>query len=153
MFAKKGEPPHHVFAANDKIRFRLFSFISEASLQSHMKNVHRRPKENSICHVCAKVYSSVVNLQLHMMDHNDIQQPRVDCQLCGNSFKNERSLRKHMYKHRDEGQTFQCPQCPKISHNRNALARHIRSVHNYTVHKCHLCDREFKRAVALTVGI
>lgn len=115
--------------------------------------MHEKLNRQLICHICAKVYHSVSSLRIHILDHSDIKQPRMICQMCGISCKNERSLSKHMHLHRRDGQTFTCPQCPKISPNKNALARHIRSVHNYVAQVCHLCGKEFKRTVALTVSI
>lgn len=53
--------------------------------------------------------------------------------------------------HQKVDHNLQCPTCGKTSANRNALYKHISAVHNYTVHKCNMCGKEFKQGVALKV--
>lgn len=127
----------------------LNSFVTKRKLDHHVKCVHERYYQ-AVCHVCAKVYNSAHSLAQHLLEHSDVKRPRIICQVCGKSFKDARIMRKHVERTHESHQ-LQCPHCPKISPNRNALSRHIQSVHIYTVHKCHLCVKEFKRAVALTV--
>lgn len=121
-------------------------------LKSHVRVVHDR-QDKQVCHICAKVYNSLVSLRVHLKDHNGVEEPRADCQICGKSYKNELYVRRHMKTaHPRVAQILQCPKCGKPSPNRNALSKHISTVHNYTVQKCHLCGREFKQGVALRVG-
>lgn len=127
------------------------SFVTKYSLNSHVKLVHQRHYQQ-VCHICAKVYSTSTSFRQHMKEHSDVKDPRVVCQICGRSYKNPKGLRSHMATHKEEDQCFKCPQCPKISPNRHALTAHIRVMHNFKVHKCHLCERECKSAVALTVS-
>lgn len=127
----------------------LHSFVSKRKLNYHVKCVHERYYQ-TVCHVCAKVYNSAHSLAQHLLEHSDVKRARIICQVCGKSFKDARIKQKHVERTHESHQLL-CPHCPKISPNRNALSRHIQSVHIYTVHKCHLCDKEFKRAVALTV--
>lgn len=139
---------YHIFSQFRTIFF-FHSFVTKRKLDLHVKCVHERYYQ-AVCHVCAKVYNSAHSLAQHLLEHSDVERPRIICQICGKSFKDARIMRKHVERTHESHQ-LQCPHCPKISPNRNALSRHIRSVHIYTVHKCHLCAKEFKRAVALTV--
>lgn len=123
--------------------------MTKQKLHHHVKCVHER-YYRSVCHVCARVYNSSSSLHAHLLEHSDIKRPRVSCPICGKTFKDARIMQKHQER-THESKQLQCPHCPKISPNRNALSRHISSVHIYTAHKCHLCSKEFKRAVALTV--
>lgn len=137
------------------IRFYFrHSFVTEYSLKSHVRNVHERtPRDELVCHICAKVYHTSGGMKNHLQKHNGIEEPRLNCDICGNSLKNKKSLQKHMTMHKDEGKSYPCPTCHKISPTRYALANHIKAVHNYKTHKCHLCDKECKSVVALKVGI
>lgn len=127
------------------------SFISKNSLRIHVRSIHER-HYRQVCHICAKVYNSKHSLLMHLKNHSEVKEPRVTCRICGRSYKNVRGLNSHIATHNQGNQIFQCPHCPRISPNRNALAKHIGSIHNFKIHKCHLCDREFKRALVLKVS-
>lgn len=120
------------------------------SLLTHVKFVHGQQNQQ-VCHICARVYNSPASLRQHLKEHSGIEEPRITCDKCGRSSKNEIALRKHMTIHEDEGKSFPCPDCQKIYSNRMALAAHVRGTHNFKLHKCHLCDKEFKRAITLKV--
>lgn len=129
----------------------LCSFVTKYSLNSHVKLVHQR-RYQKVCHICAKVYSTSTSFRHHMKEHSDVKDPRVVCQICGRTYKTPKGLRNHMAAHNEENECFKCPQCPKISPNRHALSTHIRVMHNYKLHECHLCERKCKSAVALMVS-
>lgn len=116
-----------------------------------MKLVHER-QEQQVCHICAKVYLSAVGMKRHLDEHSGIEMPRVSCDKCGDSFKHMRNLKRHMKKHNEAGKIFQCPHCAKLSPSRAALSVHIASVHSKPMLECHLCDKKFKRTLALTVS-
>lgn len=88
---------------------------------------------------------------MHLLDHSDVPPPRVCCEICGSTFKSERNRIRHVRRHQETG--VPCPHCQKISPNRNALKSHIVSVHSKPMLQCHLCDKKFKRTLALTVSI
>lgn len=125
--------------------FRLKSFVS---LKLHIETLHVR-KFQQICDECGKVCQTKAILRGHMRSH-DTRDTRTQCRLCPAMLKNERALKEHVHRIHESG-PVNCPNCPKVSPNRSALAMHIRTRHNYKVHKCHMCDRECKSAVALTV--
>lgn len=120
------------------------------SLLTHVKFVHGQQNQQ-VCHICARVYSSPASLRQHLKEHSGVEEPRITCEKCGRSCKNEIALRKHMTIHEDEGKSFPCADCQKVYSNRMALAAHVRGSHNFKLHKCHLCDKEFKRAITLKV--
>lgn len=126
------------------------SFGTERILLFHVRQVHER-RFDRVCHICAKVYSSIAELKKHLPVHSTIKPPRLHCQICGNSYKNERILRQHMDVHKD-GQIFSCTQCPKTYSNRSILATHIRNVHNFKWRKCNFCEKECKTNRELKVG-
>lgn len=128
----------------------ICSFDTKSGINQHVRNVHERIGE-VVCHICAKVYNSKVNLRAHLLDHADVPQPRVTCEICGNSFKSEQNRIRHVKRHQEKG--VPCPHCHKISPNRNALKSHIVSVHSKPMLECHLCEKKFKRTLALTVSI
>lgn len=131
--------------------YTSYSFDSKNRLKSHVTVVHEQ-QDQHVCHICAKQYRSKQSLHLHLKEHSG--EPRSCCQICGRSYKNEQYVRKHIKTvHEKVAQVpMQCPHCSKISPNRKALAKHIRFIHNFTIHKCPLCDKEFKRPVGLKVG-
>lgn len=117
-----------------------------------MRKVHER-HDQQVCHICAKVYNSMVSLRTHLKEHGDVHEPRVDCMICGKWYKNEQYVRRHMKTaHPKDPKTVHCPHCGKPSPNRNALSKHISTVHNYTQYSCHLCGKKFKQEVALKVS-
>lgn len=120
------------------------------SLLTHVKFVHGQQNQQ-VCHICARVYSSPASLRRHLKEHSGVEEPRITCKICGRSCKNEIALRKHMTIHEDEGKSFPCPDCQKVYSNRMTLAAHVRGNHSFKLHKCHLCDKEFKRAITLKV--
>lgn len=73
----------------------------------------------------------------------------MQCEVCSAWLSNRYTLKEHMLRHNSEPQ--KCPQCDKISPNQHALLCHIREVHTERIHKCHLCEKTFKAAVALKV--
>lgn len=80
---------------------------------------------------------------------NSVRRTQVQCELCHSWLSNRYALKAHMLRHTSEPK--KCPQCDKISPNANALSSHIREVHAERIHKCHLCEKAFKAAVALKV--
>lgn len=130
----------------------IHSFGTERILLFHVRQVHER-RFDRVCHICAKVYSSIAELKKHLPAHSSIKQPRLHCQICGNSYKNIRILKQHMDVHKDDGQVFSCTQCPKTYPNRSILATHIRNVHNFKWRKCNFCEKECKTNRELKVGI
>lgn len=82
---------------------------------------------------------------------NSVRRTQVQCELCHSWLSNRYALKAHMLRHTSEPK--KCPQCDKISPNANALSSHIREVHADRIHKCHLCEKSFKAAVALKVSL
>lgn len=86
------------------------------------------------------------------MTHNAemANQRRVQCTMCEKWVSSKEELKRHMKRHTD--QPMKCPYCDKMSPNRLALNCHVKGVHEYqAIFKCNLCDKTFKRAVALKV--
>lgn len=142
--------PMHIHHDPDPHVFAHFSFATDKILQYHIQKVHER-KFNRVCHICAKIYATDAAFQRHVQSHSGVEQPRVNCLVCGKSYKNEIVLKDHMTIHEDEGKTFPCPHCPKISPHRRALKAHIYEMHNFKVKKCNFCEKVCKTNQELRV--
>lgn len=47
---------------------------------------------------------------------------------------------------------FKCRECTKMTSNVHALMEHVRTIHNYKEHQCHLCGNDYKTSGRLKVG-
>lgn len=122
-------------------------------LKDHQKRVHFSSMK-IICDSCGKTFKCKQSFQIHHQNvHQNVKLPEAQCQICGRWLKDERSLYKHMYKHRDEssGRTFVCNICGADKPTKQTLNSHIRYHHPAKMHKCTLCEKEFKRMLALEV--
>lgn len=119
-------------------------------MQEHVKIEHQHLRH--VCHVCAKEYRTWPGLQSHLRSHSD-KGPRIKCKMCGNLFINMYRLRLHKAKDHENATLLQCPHCPKMKTNLFQLKKHIAHSHNYKVHKCELCEREFRSPVEVSVGL
>lgn len=135
---------NHTNSLTFVFRLKLYS-----SLKLHMQQIHLRQFEQ-ICDQCGKVCISKGVLRKHKRSHDEVNE-KLECPQCSALMKNAYYLRAHILRIHKSGPA-NCPHCPKVSPTRNALAMHIRTMHTYKVHKCHMCDRECKSAVALTVS-
>lgn len=80
--------------------------------------------------------------------------PEVQCQICGKWLK-VRSLSTHMNIHRDRSsdKEFECNICGAVKPTKIALKCHKTYHHPEKMHKCTLCNKEFKRLLILKVCI
>lgn len=102
-----------------------------------------------ICDICAKTFKTKQGFQEHLAAHTDTEATRVQCNYCRAWLKNRSSLNKHIKTHTDQPQ--KCEICNKMKPNRAALNHHKRTVHSAPIHQCNICDKTFKRSLALTV--
>lgn len=118
-------------------------------MKLHVLKVHQRIHEQ-ICDVCARVFYTKEGFQHHLLSHQQIEETKVQCSYCGEWLKNRGSLSKHVKRHTDTPQ--KCKFCDKVKPNRSALTHHVRLVHRKAAYPCTLCDKTFKRPLALTVS-
>lgn len=132
--------------------FHAFSFNKKKTLQHHVRVEHQYVRH--VCHICAKEYRTLGGFQEHLLSHNSVgNSSSIQCKLCPSIFKNVLRLRRHMARHRKNSTELQCPHCSKKKPNMYLLKEHIAGRHNYKVHKCRLCEREFRTPAEVTVGI
>lgn len=127
-----------------------FSFNSKQTLTVHVRIHHKHMRH--VCDVCAKEYTTVSGLLYHLRSHTDAGR-RIKCKLCGELFSNGYRLQLHQAKVHETATPLQCPHCPKKKTNQFQLKKHIAHSHNYRVHKCNLCEREFRSPLAVSVRI
>lgn len=102
-----------------------------------------------MCEICAKVFKKQRSYELHFMVEHTNSVQKVQCELCGIWLKHEEMLRQHKMRHRETVQT--CPICGRQSKNRKSLASHLKRVHTEALFKCNVCEKSFKRQLALKV--
>lgn len=127
-----------------------FSFKSEYIVKYHKLKVHERIDQR-ICDICARVFKTKEGYQDHLLAHSGIEEPRVQCEYCGAWLKNTKTLGKHIKLHTDGPQL--CPICNKVKRNKTSLKNHMRLVHSGSNFPCTICDKKFKRMLALTVSL
>lgn len=119
------------------------------SLKAHIEIFHVR-KFQQICDECGELFPLKAYLKLHKKSH-DTRDTRIICRLCPSILNNERALNIHISRIH-KSLPGNCPHYPKVSPNQHALVMHIKSMHYYKLHKCHICDREYKSATLLRVS-
>lgn len=128
------------------------SFSIKHRLKIHVKNVHER-RNQQVCHICAKTRTTKQGMLEHLKKHDDVEEPGVKCGFCGKLFRNKNLVRLHAKNmHEQQGIVHECPQCQKHLPTSFALRHHISYHHNFTLHKCDICDKAFKKAEALRVS-
>ena len=143
-------------------------YISEASLNDHIKRIHKRDKavrfqcsqcdvtfatnrtlKNHVqvvhgektmkCDQCDKSYATLMTLKVHQKSAH--LQKRFKCTQCEvKSFKSELQLAKHgITEHNHD--SFPCNLCEKIFPTRNSLQSHIHRLHDSTEKwSCKVCS-------------
>ncbi|XP_023165240.2 zinc finger protein 85-like [Drosophila hydei] len=157
------------------------SFPRTRMLTHHLKKVHNICKpENPIhpCSDCDKVFRCPTALKKHMYKHIGEELP-ISCNICSKRFHINSELRDHLLRHagvknhvcpycgvgkttrqewnkhiltHTKEKQFQCRQCDHSSHNKQALANHVKVVHlkikNFA---CQYCGKTFGKLHACKV--
>ncbi|KAM8710585.1 hypothetical protein ACLKA7_017241 [Drosophila subpalustris] len=157
------------------------SFPRTRMLTHHLKKVHKilKPEIRSHpCTECDKVFRCPTALKKHMYKHTG-EEPPISCNICNKRFHINSELRDHLLRHAGVknhvcpycgvGKTtrqewnkhilthtrekqFQCRQCDHASHNKQALANHVKVVHmkikNFA---CQYCGKTFGKSHACKV--
>ncbi|XP_034484175.1 zinc finger protein 420-like [Drosophila innubila] len=157
------------------------SFPRTRMLTHHLKKVHKilKPEIRSHpCTECDKVFRCPTALKKHMYKHTG-EEPPISCNICNKRFFINSELRDHLLRHAGVknhvcpycgvGKTtrqewnkhilthtrekqFQCRQCDHASHNKQALANHVKVVHmkikNFA---CQYCGKTFGKSHACKI--
>ncbi|XP_065085828.1 zinc finger protein 813-like [Ochlerotatus camptorhynchus] len=126
-------------------------FKSPKILHGHIKASHPENSKGHVCDVCAKWCPTKSSLERHYRTHTG-ERPFI-CGECGRSFIQKEILKRHMLVHTDEKPYF-CESCSRRFNQKDQLRHHVNMAHTpnpiITIHKCNLCDKEFKYASGLS---
>lgn len=124
-------------------------FTSIYRLNRHYKERHEGIS-SFLCHGCAKSFYSKSDFLVH---YKSIHAPvtKVKCPECSSILKHERALKRHLRNMHQSKGPWICKQCNKETPTIEALRSHERYSHSDAIklHKCHLCDKKFKKLMAL----
>ncbi|EDW69644.2 zinc finger protein 714 [Drosophila virilis] len=123
-------------------------FRCSTALKKHMYK-HTGEEKPISCNICNKRFHINSELKDHLLRHAGVK--NHVCPYCGVGKTTRQEWNKHILTHTKEKQ-FQCRQCDHSSHNKQALANHVKVVHmkikNYA---CQYCGKTFGKSYACKV--
>lgn len=137
-------------------QFCYKQFLSDESLQSHMKENHRNQLTNRkvlknytersySCEVCSKVFGYVKEVIEHCVKEHQMDAKSVKpylCDKCHTRFMNSTNLIQHKQYHEGE-RSHICSFCGKSFITKSDLTVHEYTHLNRRNYKCEICERAF----------
>lgn len=120
-------------------------FIRSSSLSRHeISHKSDNSKYCFRCVFCSKVFARGINLESHMNLHKS--NGGFQCSHCKRRFYRQMDLKTHERSHGNHHKHFlRCKICRKCFDSASRLANHMISHTNERPHKCHMCDKRYKR--------
>lgn len=116
-------------------------FVSQKSLDSHIKNIHFKPDTEYTCDQCHIKISTKPGLINHMRSkHMDVV---YSCRHCPESFPNYSCRRTHEVRFHTFDYKYICNFCPKKFMERVQLRKHIATHTGERRYRCEICAMAF----------
>ncbi|XP_063702381.1 zinc finger and SCAN domain-containing protein 10-like [Culicoides brevitarsis] len=131
----------HMFREHKGIKtYCIECGISTTDLKEHMKKHENDP--TYICDICGKEMRGKQKINNHMNRSHKSVFARFFCQFCDVGFKYMADLNEHMIKHDPDRKDHKCHICEKAYKRKNELKRHLQS-HEGQKWPCEDCGREY----------
>ena len=122
------------------------TFTSNASLKAHVKNVHRKTRDRTVCCVCGSMQGSCDCEEQERMSNNSSD--KASCPVCKKEML-ARNLASHLHYHRQSSlRPYICQQCSQTFTHASSLKRHALLHTGLKQYKCQQCGKEFFQKVA-----
>ncbi|XP_050391091.1 PR domain zinc finger protein 15 [Patella vulgata] len=102
-------------------------------------------RENLVCHLCGRPFTSSSNLNKHMRIHGE---KKYECPICFKRFHFENYVKLHTEMVHEKKFRYQCSYCGKVVTSKAGLMCHIRQFHttNAPTYKCPTCGKVFRQS-------
>ena len=122
-------------------------YPSEASLQTHKRNVHATEKKHK-CPECGKAFVRKDKMKRHELIHFPDTRPTFPCPFrahlgCTKTFYREDKLKRHLFTHSDV-KPYKCDICEKTFARRDNLTDHMRIHTGIFGNPCHICKKGYQ---------
>ena len=136
------------------------------SLRGHIKNKHKRTKEEVDCKLCHQIFNHPTSLKCHLNTihrkirykcnlcdyeatqrgnlcahkksiHDKIRHP---CNICNREFTQKSHLKTHQRGFHQMGEKYECNYCDYSTALKGHLTEHRKSIHENIIYNCTLCD-------------
>ncbi|CAG9798803.1 unnamed protein product [Chironomus riparius] len=123
--------------------------VDRNKYERHKLYGHKQ-KQDHICNVCNKIFTSSYNLKYHMAHH--INARSFKCNECSSAYNTASDLAQHQRTH-DRGREFYCEECAMLFETRSKFNAHMK-IHKTAVKKpyvprkaapkeCPICQKTF----------
>jgi len=120
------------------------------SLRDHVRNIHENPGSYS-CEICNKKFNRFDNLKVHLKFHDRNRPKPFKCQRCDFATHSKANFNGHQKSHEYKDKQaatmknpLKCTKCQALLKNKDALRKHMKSVHIEALYQCDLCGLAVK---------
>ena len=128
---------------SSKLSFNIQEIKSEKKI-SNQSNIETNQKNQNICEICKKHFSTLGNMRNHIMTiHEDYRPFRCTFPGCNKKYSIESRFQVHLRTHFGS-KPFVCQICNKAFNEKGNLKTHLRFHSELRLFKCHLCTKSYK---------